>query len=167
MGKQLVNHNFASRVARSSCAVIPVITPQGNVKDLRVTPSVEPKNWLVCEWAEQQGRKVALLSVSLTTEREQAGAVFLRDAYLAEGWPEGWKAYESYLKACYEREGAGGSRVTMVRPREDLHFPADLLPRAVAERIAGLEKRKAEIEWKPPAGLVRPSDRKPEAARTK
>ncbi len=65
MGKQIVNHNFASRVARSSCAVIPVITPEGNVKQIRATPSVEPKHWLQCEWMEAQGgRKVSLFASS-------------------------------------------------------------------------------------------------------
>jgi hypothetical protein len=152
MGKQIVNHNFASRVARSSCAVIPVITPEGNVKQLRVTPSVEPKHWLLCEWLEVQGRKVALQSVSLTTERERAGAMFLRDAYLAEEWPEGWAAYEEYLRACYEREGG----VRVIRPRDDLHFPAELLPRIVAAKIAAIKVRKETTEWKPPTNLVRP-----------
>lgn len=156
MARQIVNHNFSSRLARSSCALIPVITPQGNVKHLRVTPSVEPTTWLLCEWHTDKGRKVALKSVELTSEREAAGAVFLRDAYIAEGWPEGWKAYEEYLAACYEREVGDGKRVRVMRSREDLHFPDDLLPRAVATRIASNEQRRKDIVWTPPKGLKRP-----------
>lgn len=159
MARQIVNHNFSQRLARSSCAVIPVITPQGNIKQLRVTPSVEQATWLLCEWVTDKGRRIALKSVELTSERVEAGAMFLRDAYMAEGWPEGWAAYEGYLAACYERETAGGGRVRTMRSREDLHFPDGLLPRAVQERIDGLERRKQATEWKPPAGLVRPAPR--------
>jgi hypothetical protein len=158
MARQIVNHNFGSRLARSSCALIPVITPHGTIKHLRVTPSVEPSVWLLCEWITDKGRRVSLKSVELTSEREAAGAVFLRDAYMAEEWPEGWAAYEGYLAACYERETQNG-RVRVMRSREDLHFPDGLLPRAVQERIDGLEKRKGSTEWKPPAGLVRPAPR--------
>lgn len=173
MGRQIINHNFSARLARSSCALIPVITPQGNIKHLRVTPSVEPKNWLQCEWVTEQNRKTRLTSVMLTTERENAGAMFLRDAYLAEGWPEGWEAYEAYLKACYGRvvpdgEDADGKpktkTVMVIRSRDDLHFPDDLLPRAVAERISGNERRREQIEWTPPKELKRP-DHKPAEAR--
>lgn len=160
MARQQVNHNFASRMARSSCAVIPVITPQGNIKQLRVTPSTIPEHWLVCEWITDGKRKVALKSVDLTSERAKAGTVFLRDAYIEEGWPEGWEAYEEYLRACYERTATdkeGNVRAYLtVRPREDIHFPDELLPKLVDAYKAKLERKPGDAVWRPSKVPKRP-----------
>ena len=163
MGKQQLNMAFTERMGRFQYAIVPVITPEGNIKHLKVKPDLVPEQWLVCEWNVQKGRRVALLSVSLTSEREAAGAVFLKDAYMAERWPEGWATYERYIKACYQRttfdENGQEQTQRLSRSRDDLHFPARLLPKAVAERLSVVKVRKDATEWKDDETLVHPADR--------
>jgi hypothetical protein len=163
MPKQQLNMPFTDRMGRYQYAIVPVITPQGNIKHLKVKPDLVPEQWLVCEWNVQKGRRVALLAVTLTTEREAAGATFLKDAYIAEGWLDGWKKYEKYLKACYQRTTVDdGQEVTqrLSRSRDDLHFPAKWLPKAVAERIAKVKVQKDAVEWRDDDDLEHPADRK-------
>lgn len=165
MARQELNYTFPERLGRHEFAIVPVITPQGNIKHLKIRPDVQPEIWLIMEWGKDgAGRLRQLKSVELTTERVKAGAVFLKDAYEAEGWPEGWAQYERYLKACYTRSAVDKDGKPVVvqlnRSVDHLHFPARLLPKAVAERLATLEQRREATEWKPDESIAHPDEAK-------
>lgn len=157
-------HHFQARNGRSDFAVYPVISPQGNIKWLKVKPDNCPSTWLNVEWREAQGRRVAITAVDLTTERARAGAKFLKDAYFEEGWPEGWEVYKQYLHACFHRtvvvkDQDGNDRTVtqkLDRPRDDMSFPEHLLPRAVDLARMRTEEASKAIEWKPPTDIKRP-----------
>lgn len=161
MARQQIDYRFTSRLGRHEFVIVPVITPQGNIKHLRVRPDVEPANWLIVEWAKDKTRKVGVKSVELTSERQEAGAVFLKDAYIAEKWPEGWEEYERYLRRCYQRvveDDKGRREVPLNRSVDHLHFPENLLPKAVKRRASDHAKRQAINEYEPTQGLVHPAD---------
>lgn len=151
--KLVLNHRFPEIARKDSYVVVPVVTPAGFVKELKIQPGAAPQTWVQCEWEKGNGgRIVGLTAVSLTTEREQAGCVFLQAAYLAEGWEDGWRAYESFMASQYQNE-QGRNRE---KPLTVGHFPDDLLPKAVLA-MRGRPVRKAP-KWQRPEGLRHPAD---------
>jgi hypothetical protein len=154
MARQIINYAFTERLGRNEFVILPVITPEGNIKHLKIRPDVQPEQWLMIEWhKDSAGRLRAIKSAELTSERIKAGAVFLRDAYEAERNLDGWSLYEQYLQDLYTREGIDRDgkpiRVKMNRPLDHLHFPEDLLPKAVAERVAARVVKKSDKVWRP------------------
>lgn len=150
--KLVINHRFPEIVRKDAYVIVPVVTPSGFVKELKVQPGAEPKQWLQCEWQRTTaGRVVGLVSVTLTTEREQAGCMFLQAAYIAEDWEDGWRAYESFMLAQYKSE-SGANRE---KPLHVGHFPDHLLPKCVLAK-RGIPVRKA-AKWSAPE-LRHPSD---------
>lgn len=157
-----VNHTYTSRITRNDCPIIPVITAAGNIKWIKVRPDVDVSAWLVVEWEMGQGRRLGVKTVRLAQERVAEGAVLLREAYEAEKWPEGWKAYEEYLRKANTREVKGKEGMVTLqlgRPKL-LKFPERLLPKAVFERREKLKEREKAKTFEAPDGLKHPDDAK-------
>lgn len=169
-GTIAINHTFTSRITRNDCPIVPVVTDVGNIKWIKIRPDVSVSNWLVVEWREADGRKVGIKSIRLTSERAEAGAMLLKDAYEAEGWPAGWKAYADFLDKVYTTtrnvEGGGEVKVQLGRPKL-LKYPEHLLPKAVFElRAKAGEKAKTQT-FEPPEDLRHPADVKAAANQPK
>lgn len=165
MGKLVMMKAFPARLTRASYSLVPVVDPAGRVKTLKVRPGGEPQNWLKCEWQRDgAGRAVLLVSVDLTYEREQAGCLFLKEAYEAEKWPEGWAAFEDYLDRQFYVTTVEGKRLRH-KPKDIGPFPTEYLPKAVQKMVAAEKPKKAE--WQPKAPLVHPDDERDASFREK
>lgn len=146
--------------------LVPVITPEGNIKVLKTCPSNQPTAWLVHDWDIKNGVPHRLKSVALAGERLDKGAKFLRQAYEEEGWPEGWEEYQAYLDRCTTREVEGEDgkmqRVPLRRHVAHVHFDESLLPKyALKLRDENASGRRRDTQWKPAKKIVHPQDRKP------
>lgn len=153
MAKQVLNLPFPARLAMNSYAVISVVDKYGQPRAMRVKPGSEKRIWFDPVWVRDGGgRAIQLTSIDLTPAREAEGCMFLKDAYLAEKWPEGWEAWEKYLRAQYYDEERGAQRP---RPAIRGHFPKGLLPK----RVLAMQDNAAERlkpQWEPPKGLKHP-----------
>ncbi len=170
MARQVLNQSFPSRLTRNSYATISVVDPEGRPKILTVKPGGDKPNWLRCEWAKDHGgRAVELVSVDLTTEREQAGCVFLRDAYIDEGWAAGWVLWESYVDEQYFRKVANDDgkvlKIRRERPADRGHFPPNLLPKKVQAMATNAVVTRRGPRWEAPNGAEHPADVKKAADR--
>lgn len=151
--KLVINQRFPPILSRLDYAIIPVVDPEGRVKTLKVQPGLEHDAWLRPEWRRdpQSGRVLALVSVDLTTEREQAGCFFLQHAYEQEGFAAGWEQYQSYLAAQHTIKHVDETGRETIRRRQKTldqgHFPDELLPRRVLDMRGG-EAAKAG-RWQP------------------
>lgn len=162
-----LNHRF-SRITASGAPIVPVITPEGNIKWLKVRPDVEPKGWLVIEWEEADGRRIGAKSARLTQERLTAGAMLLEDAYRAEGFEAGWKAYQRYLNEVFTREGLdrdGKPTTFLLRRPKNINFPDSMLPRVVRER-QGLATKRREATTFDVGDIKRPDPQRPQQQAT-
>lgn len=154
-----INHTFADRTGQQR-VLVPVLTPEGNIKILKIGPSKQPLSWLSMEWTHREGRPHRLVSVSLKTERRKAGAAFLQHVYEAEGFNAGWKAFQEYLEASTTREieddDGNKRRAQLVRHRP-LKVPDSILPaRAFELREKAKHKKTADREWNPSTPVKRP-----------
>jgi hypothetical protein len=144
MPRIIINQPFPARLAQNSYATISVVDPEGRPKILRVAPGAEALPWIRPEWGRDSGnRKVQLISVDLTTEREQAGCMFMQHAYEQEGFTEGWEQWQAYVKSQYmvtiEDDKGGTTEVRRERPAYRGHFPREWLPKRVLEMQASAE----------------------------
>lgn len=159
--KLVLNHHFPEIVQRENYVVVPVVTGDGHVKELRIAPGAEPRQWIIPDWEKKGARFVKLKSVSLTTERLEEGCMFLQTAYQDEGWEDGWREYKRYMDAQYSREATDDNGATHRLPRKRAnyvgHFPDELLPKAVLE-MRGAKVKKTP-KWEPSAGIKRPEDK--------
>ncbi len=158
-----VGVTFADRTGMKRY-LVPVITPEGNIKILKTCPSSQPESWLVHEWAMKNGAPYRLKSVALTGERVERGAMFLKQAYEMEEWPEAWEEFQRYLAKVTTTtvEDEDGHEHVIARRRHDPvpHFPDELLPKHALD----LRKRRAERPqkdrmWTPSKKLTRPADK--------
>lgn len=157
-----INHKYTSRITRNDCPIIPAITAAGQIKWIKIRPDVDVSAWLSIEWEEGQGRRLGVRTVRLAQARVAEGAMLLKEAYEAERWPEGWKAYEEYLRKANTREVKGKDGMVTVqlgRPKP-LKFPEALLPKAVFERREALKERDKAKTFEAPEGLKHPDDAK-------
>lgn len=158
----LINKRFPARITRTSYALVSVVDPQGRPKILTVKPGNEKGNWLRSEWGHDgAGRKVKLVSVDLTTEREQAGALFLEQAYDEEHWPEGKAQWSSYVKAQYThtvQTESGPVELWRERCAFKGHFPPHLLPKRVQIMQANAKVTKKGPMWEADETVRHPDD---------
>lgn len=157
-----ISHAYQSRQTATDAPIVPVVTPLGNIKWLKIRPDVDVSDWLVVEWVTKSNRKTGVKSARLTSQRLREGAVLLEDAYKAEGWPEGWEAYKAFLRETFTRQGfdgEGNSVTYLLRRPKNMEFPADALPRVVADRLAVEAKKQASATMFDIGGIKRPEPR--------
>lgn len=154
-----ISHAFQSRQTATDAPIVPVVTPLGNIKWLKIRPDVDVSDWLVIEWVIKSNRKTGVKTARLTQQRLREGAVLLEDAYKQEGWPEGWDAYKAFLREAFTRQGydGEGNPVTyLLRRPKNINFPDDALPRMVSERQSVEAKKRASAETFDVGALRRP-----------
>ena len=161
MPKLLINQQFPGLLTRRDYALLTVVDGDGRVSTKKINPGKEHRDWFMPEWGhDQETKRINLLhSVSLTSMREAAGCTFLQQDYEAEGWLDGWKAYQSYLDHQFyvEVRDRSGNMVKQRRnkPLDVAPFPDHLLPKSVLERRA---RAKKEVKaWVPPE-IQRPKE---------
>ena len=165
MPKLVLHHRFPARISRRTYSLITVVDPEGRPKILTVKPGNEKSNWLHSEWGyDKGGRKVMLTSVALTSERESAGCLFLKQAYESEGFHKGWTQWESYVDSQYRfdvvLENGKQMKVNRDRPVFKGHFPANLLPKQVQRMAENASVTRKGPMWEPEEGIVHPADAK-------
>lgn len=168
MAKLPLNQRFPARISRRTYALVTVVDPEGRPKILTVKPGNEKNNWLHSEWGHDKGgRKVLLRSVDLTSEREAAGALFLKQAYDDEGFAEGWAQWESYVDSQYRFDVVldDGKTVKVNRDRAVFkgHFPSTLLPKRVQQMQENAKVTRKGPMWEPDESIVHPADVKPKS----
>jgi hypothetical protein len=153
--KQVLNAAFGARLDPNSYTVISVVDRYGQPRAMRVKPGSEKALWFDHVWrSDAAGRKVMLQSTDLKAEREAEGCLFLKDAYEAEHWPEGWKLWQEYLHAQHWDEK---NRCQRHRPVARGAFPPELLPKSVLAMQGDAAERLKPV-WEAPEGAQHPAD---------
>jgi hypothetical protein len=166
MPKLIVNAAIPGLLKPNDYVLVAVFTPDGRDRILKVNPGKEHGDWFRLEWGRDPSSKRinSLRTVDLTSEREAAGCGFMQHAFEAEKWPEGWKAYEAYMRDQFllESTDASGNKVAQRRrkPKATEPYPENLLPKAVVELRRKAAGQQRSAVWQPPKGLVHPADRK-------
>lgn len=152
---------FPDSLSPVSFVVIPIVLGEGygptagTIKHLKVKPGTRVPSLLDTKWEKNKdGRPQKLRKVELLESQVEAGCFLLQEQYEAEGFVDGWKAYEKWMMGCYPRKGAGGKQVA---PSRGKAFPERALPKRVLELRGAASAKKAEAAI--PAGLVHPADR--------
>lgn len=158
MPKLTVNQPFNGLLRANDYAIIPVATGDGRVTIKRINPGNQLSDWFLPQWGKdpESGRITSLLTVDLTAGREAAGCTFLQHDYEAEGFDEGWRAFQDYIEFQFFME-RDGKKIRRRKPLDVDPFPDHLLPKRVLDRR--VKAAKASAKWEPPKDVKHPEDK--------
>lgn len=152
---------FPDTLSPTNFVVMPIVLGEGyglsagTIKHIKIKPGTRVPTLLDLKFEKNgEGRPHLLKKIELLESQLDAGCFLLQEQYEAEGWAEGWKAYEKWMLGCYPRKGPGGKKVAPSRGRV---FPEKALPKRVLELRGHAAAKKTEADV--PADLVHPADR--------